>query len=198
MFSSWVKPYYQLSLDVNEKQQEKLFVNNTSSSSLYLVINSSGTPLVDEQPAIAQNLSLDLTFFDLSGKEIDITKIEQGTDFIAEVTIVNPGIMGRLNDMALTQIFPSGWEIINTRLGDYDRSNAGDSPDYQDFRDDRVYTYFDSSPGHKLKFRVLLNASYLGKFYLPAVSCEAMYDNHIQAREPGKWVEVVRAGDGRY
>jgi hypothetical protein len=40
----------------------------------------------------------------------------------------------------------------------------------------------------------MLNPSYLGKFYLPTVSCEAMYDNTINARIAGNWVEVVNNG----
>jgi len=43
---------------------------------------------------------------------------------------------------------------------------------------------------------ILLNASYVGRFYLPSVYCEAMYDNEINARKGGKWVEVVIPGGG--
>ena len=43
-------------------------------------------------------------------------------------------------------------------------------------------------------FRIQLNATYQGKFYLPTVESEAMYDNTINARQPGKWVEVIPAG----
>jgi len=40
-------------------------------------------------------------------------------------------------------------------------------------------------------YRIQLNAAYAGKYFLPAVACEAMYDNRIQASSPGKWVEVI-------
>ncbi len=30
------------------------------------------------------------------------------------------------------------------------------------------------------------------QFYVPAVSVEAMYDGHLQARERGKWIDVVK------
>jgi alpha-2-macroglobulin len=39
--------------------------------------------------------------------------------------------------------------------------------------------------------RVLLNASYQGKFYMPATSVEAMYDDTIYAHKAGRWVEVI-------
>ena len=35
-----------------------------------------------------------------------------------------------------------------------------------------------------------LIATYPGRFYLPAVSCSAMYDASVSALVPGKWVEV--------
>jgi uncharacterized protein YfaS (alpha-2-macroglobulin family) len=60
------------------------------------------------------------------------------------VTISNPGTYGgNLDEMALQNIFPSGWEIINQRLdilGDHLKNSEFD---YQDIRDDRVYTFFD-------------------------------------------------------
>ncbi len=61
---------------------------------------------------------------------------------------------------------------------------------YQDIRDDRVYTYFDLGANQSKTFRVQLNASYAGEFYLPAVVSYAMYDESISARVPGEWVEV--------
>ena len=106
-----------------------------------------------------------------------------------EVTITNPGTKGYLQEMALNQIFPSGWEIHNTRLfGEGEASNAR----YQDIRDDRVYSYYDLISKSSKTFVIQLNATYLGKFYLPTVYSEAMYDNMINARVPGQWVEVVK------
>ncbi len=64
-------------------------------------------------------------------------------------------------------------------------------PRYQDIRDDRVYSYFNLANRTKATFVVLLNASYLGKFYLPGFSCEAMYKGEIAARLGSTWVEVV-------
>jgi len=38
-----------------------------------------------------------------------------------------------------------------------------------------------------------LNAAYLGRYYLPGASVEAMYEATKQARLGGTWVEVVSA-----
>ncbi|MCA6380747.1 MAG: hypothetical protein IM594_07885 [Cytophagales bacterium] len=46
--------------------------------------------------------------------------------------------------------------------------------------------------GRQRTFRVSLTASFSGTFYLPGVSCEAMYDHSVSAKEKGQVVEVVK------
>jgi uncharacterized protein YfaS (alpha-2-macroglobulin family) len=126
----------------------------------------------------------------MNGSVISPLKIEQGKDFKMEVTVSNPGLMGNYNDLAMSLIIPSGWEIHNTRLDNNQTGNYA-TPRYQDLRDDRVYNYFDLAAKQKATFVVLLNASYLGKFYLPGIVCESMYKGQIQARTEGQWINVV-------
>jgi uncharacterized protein YfaS (alpha-2-macroglobulin family) len=64
-------------------------------------------------------------------------------------------------------------------------------PRYQDIRDDRVYSYFALRSKTKSTYVVLLNASYLGKFYLPGFVCEAMYDGEVIATLGSSWIEVI-------
>jgi uncharacterized protein YfaS (alpha-2-macroglobulin family) len=66
---------------------------------------------------------------------------------------------------------------------------------YRDIRDDRVMTYFDLAKEKEKTFEVILNAAYVGKYYLPGTNCEAMYDNRIYSRKAGKYVEVVKPGE---
>jgi uncharacterized protein YfaS (alpha-2-macroglobulin family) len=66
------------------------------------------------------------------------------------------------------------------------------SSDYQDIRDDRVYTYFGLSERQSATYYVMLNAAYTGRYYLPATYCEAMYNSSINAIQKGKWVEVIK------
>lgn len=191
------KPYYQMEIDPGEETRQKISFTNTTDNDLYLSTFSRGIPLTDTNKAISSNLSMNVEYISREKDQINIDKIEQGTDFYAKVTVYNPGHAGNITDLALTQIFPSGWEIINTRMMEDPIINEVSKPDYQDIRDDRVYTYFDLDVNKKRTFVVRLNAAYLGKFFLPAVSCEAMYNNHVTARNTGKWVEVVKPGTGQ-
>ena len=164
---------------------------NNSNGTLFARIIMEGIPAAGEEKEFSNNLNLSASYFTLEGDEIDVTRISQGTDFMAVVTISNPSAVFYKN-LALTQIFPPGWEISNSRMENDDFA-SNDNPEYMDIRDDRIYTYFDLGSNERKTFRVKLNAAYLGKFYLTGVYCEAMYDNSISAMKRGEWVEVVNA-----
>ena len=85
---------------------------------------------------------LKIAYKDLEGNRIDPSRIEQGTDFIAEVKLSTTALYSSYRDLSLTQIFPSGWEIINKRM--YGMPDALNESlfEYRDIRDDRVMTYF--------------------------------------------------------
>ena len=168
-------------------------VSNNAGNVVYARIVNSGKLPVGKEITEQRGLSVQVSFKDLKGKPINVSRLKQGDDFMAEIRVSNPK-NSRLNDIALTQIFPSGWEIVNTRFTDYGSTVESNSR-YTDIKDDRVNFYFDlyrsSKPKTKV-FKVMLNAAYLGKYYLPGVQAEAMYDNDYFVRTKGKWVEVVR------
>jgi hypothetical protein len=96
-----------------------------------------------------------------------------------------------VENIALSQILPSGFEIVNTRYTDFGEATSN-AADYIDIRDDRVNYYFGLKGNETRKFKILVNASYLGSYYLPGLQCEAMYNNDFLARTKGQWVEVVK------
>jgi len=171
----------------------KVSLKNNGNNKLYIRLIQKGQPSSgqDVQSNINPDvLQMRIGYFTLGGKEIDPSKLPQGTDFVAQVNIKNPGKRGRYDNMALTQIFPSGWEILNTRMMNNDEAFKSSESDYRDIRDDRVNTYFSLPEGKEVTYYVMLNAAYAGKYYLPAVYCEAMYNNSITALLKGQWVEV--------
>jgi len=167
---------------------------NKGKNTLFIRVINSGKPAVGQEIPTENNpniLGLRIGYFSLKGELIDPVRLPQGTDFVAQVNVHNPGKRGGYDNLALTQLFPSGWEIINTRLMDNDDIFKPSASDYKDVRDDRVNTYFNLKEGKEATYFVLLNASYIGKFYLPPSYCEAMYDGSISASTQGKWIEVV-------
>ena len=185
-------PLMLVDVPVDGNTNRNIRLKNENKGILYARLISTGQPILGDQTAAANNLKLQVNYKSMDGKSLDVSRIAQGQDFIAEVLITNPGTRGiTYEEMALTQIFPSGWEVHNTRMDNIQTFSNTRRPEYQDIRDDRVYSYFDIQGNKTHIYRVQLNAAYQGRYYLPTVSCEAMYDNTINARQPGQWVEVV-------
>ena len=164
-------------------------VNNKANTVYVSLLNSGVLPLGDEL-AEKRNLSVQVRYTDTNGNKIDVNQLAQGTDFKATVTVSNLKYEW-VRNIALTEIFPSGWEILNTRFTDYGDATTSQA-NFTDIRDDRVNFYFDLGKQKSKTFSVQLNASYLGKYYLPGIQAEAMYDNDYFVRTKGKWIEVVK------
>lgn len=187
-------PVSQHPIAIDGTQKGQIRVENLGDGILYARIVMTGIPVTGDQVTSNNKLNMTVTYKDMSGNTISVEDLEQGTDFMAEVTVQNPSATLAYKDMALTQIFPSGWEIHNMRMDGSAAAFEKDKPTYEDIRDDRVYTYFDVYKNKQKTFTFLLNASYVGKFYMPTVYCEAMYDHTINARRAGRWIEVRKPG----
>ena len=172
------------------KGGNSITVKNEESNTVYVNIINSGILPVGDEKVVQKNLAAITVFKGRNGSILNPSKITQGTDFIAEVTLTNTS-SNSLKDIALTEIFPSGWEIVNTRFTDFG-SFAQNQVNYTDLRDDRANFYFDLKGNETKTLRILLNASFLGRYYLPGVQAEAMYDNDYVVRTKGQWVEVVQ------
>ncbi|MFC2116744.1 alpha-2-macroglobulin, partial [Bacteroidota bacterium] len=184
-------PVVQIKLAADDKSGGNIKLENQGDGVLFVRITMEGTPEAGSESAAQNNLNAAVRYTDMAGNKIDVSRLHQGTDFLVHVSLTNPYGIHLYKDMALTQIFPSGWEIHNTRMDEFSPVHQADLPSYQDIRDDRVYTYFNIRPHNSNTYVIQLNAAYLGRFYLPSVYCEAMYDETVNALIPGRWVEVI-------
>jgi alpha-2-macroglobulin len=184
-------------------------VKNTSKRTLFITLVSHGVRPPGDEAAFASGLSLEVSYTDAQGNVIDVSKLRSGTDLVARITVKNNEAFD-VKNIALIQMVPSGWEILNDRMDNVvtKAERSGDAraqydwyyslyiksrekTEFLDIRDDRVQRYFSLSPNERVTFVTRLNAAYLGKFWLPATSAEAMYDATRNARSAGQWVQVV-------
>jgi alpha-2-macroglobulin len=162
-------------------------IKNTSKMKLYIQVSIRKIPLAGaENFAPSKDLSISVTYLKLDKSAMNIDKVQQGKSFLAMVVIKNKSKDVYMREMALSHLFPSGWEI---HYGDSDEEQST-SARYKDVRDDRVYSYYDLAPGTSKIFTVELIGAYVGRYYLPSIYTEAMYDNRISSMIPGKWVSV--------
>ncbi len=181
-------PIAQVALDPGTVAARRLEVRGSGDARLYARLMSEGVPAPGAERPAFQGLTLAVRTT-VAGGSVDPDTFEQGQDILAEVEVRNPG-RSEYEQLALTHLVPSGWEIRPALLAE-NEARAAPGFDHQDVRDDRVLTYFSLKAGETKVFRVRLNASYIGSFYLPLVKVEAMYDPTVNARTAGRWIRVV-------
>jgi alpha-2-macroglobulin len=173
-----------------KKGTNSIILKNNKDNTIYVRVLSSGILPVGEEKVMQSKLAATITYKNRKGETVNVSKINQGTEFMAEITVRNT-TNEQVNQLALTQIIPSGFEIVNTRFTDFG-SFGNNVADHIDIRDDRTNFYFNLKANETKVYRVLLNASYLGNYYLPGLQAEAMYDNTYVVRTKGQWIEVVK------
>lgn len=173
----------------------QVFLDSDSDvNTVYVSLNSSGVPLVDNRPAKEERIGLTVDWMDENGNSINPSVTRQGTTIYGHFRVKKNTSVSHLRELALVQILPSGWEIENLRLSgdqlpEWTNSLKLNREEYLDIRDDRIMWFF-SLRNEPLDFIVKINVVTQGTFYMPPAVCEAMYSNKYNALQPGRKVEV--------
>ena len=171
------------------KPKHKIEITNENGSPIFVSVTTTKIPLSGTIKSSSNGMKLSVNYKTIEGKAIDVTKLSQGMEFIAQVSVENTSKVDDYKEIALSQLFPSGWELHNHRL--FGAMTESSQVDYQDIRDDRIYSYFNLRKKETKVFNVAISATYQGKFFLPSIYVETMYNNQISARSAGQWVEVL-------
>jgi uncharacterized protein YfaS (alpha-2-macroglobulin family) len=172
------------------KGTNRLTVENTSAEPIYANLTLKGIARMSDQSNEEKGMSMKIRYVTTEMEQVNPVSLEQGTDFMMIVSVTN-NTFSKVTNIALNQMIPSGWEILNTRMYETDYGVKESSYDYRDIRDDRVHTFFSLNSGETKNFVIVLNASYKGEYYHPSVICEAMYTNNFYSRHPGMKVTVT-------
>ena len=159
-----------------------LSVRNTSAEPLYVYVRRPRSrDLV--RCCGARGIEMTVSYSLANGTAVDPSAITHGEDILAHITVRNPQ-KRPLKELALTMGAASGWEFLEMGTGDGAKMN------YLDVRDASVSIYFELNGQESATFPFRINASFEGRYQLPSVILEAMYDAKIRATEPGGWVTV--------
>ena len=192
-FSFYINEGYGESLQLSISSEQDIPV-------LYATLTANGVPLFDESEEKNNNLSLSIDWYDEDGENVDITTVEQGDTFYGVYQVSNTSVVPYIEEIALVQLLPSGWEIENLRLSNgllpewSNEKNLGNE-DYLDIRDDRIMWFFDLDNTRSMDFVVKVNAITSGEYTLPGARCEAMYNNDFVATKEYQKVKVIKSND---
>ena len=160
-------------------------VTHTGQGTLFALLSQEERPVGPDSESLSQGLQLKCVYRDRKGNEVQASRLRQGTDFTAEISVTNPTPLP-VSHLMLTLAVPSGWELLRTSADDPDESY-----DDRDIRDDRVCTCFRLGAGETRTFALPLRSAWAGEFVLPPVTCEAMYDRARHYAQTGGMMVTV-------
>ena len=190
------RPAYHFEIEEGFGEAVEVFLDSTSTvKRAFATLDWDGVPLTDDAGDTSSKLTLEVAWLNDEGMPVDPSELPQGESFRGHFRVRNLTVARNIDEVALVQVLPAGWEIDNPRLSDrtapkwMTRLNLN-REEYMDVRDDRVMWFFDLGKYKELDFVVRLNAVTSGSFMLPATVAEAMYNRDYRATAAGKRVVV--------
>ena len=194
-------------IEFNEKDGKWEYINKNMKqvevlgNNLFVNQYWEGIPINYEQKDESRNIKIERKFYNEKGEEIDVKSLAKGSSFYMELKVLPADDVNGyfyIDNIALTQIIPSGWEIENTRLlgipspSWVEEKVKNNNLEYEDIKDDRVNFFFDFNNYNKQgqSFFIKLNSVSKGKYSLPGARAEGMYNNEYRAYKNGFSVEV--------
>lgn len=172
-----------------------LDVNYSGDRPVWLVQSVTGTRAVDDLPYGGNGLGLTRQILDGKGVPVNLGKIELGDALYVRLTIENKS-GSSIDNLALVDRLPAGFEVENTRLGqgitpDWVVLEDQWSAEHLDLRDDRIAVFGDLYDGQTVQVVYGVRAVTAGSFTEPEAYLEAMYDPRLWARQKGDGVTIV-------
>jgi len=163
-----------------------------SAAGMWLVVRSEGVRPGTTYKVGGNGLSVNRTYRSLDGTEIDVAAagtLSLGDLLFVEVEVTNTS-GAAIQNIALVDRLPAGFEVENPRLSrtiatTWVKHNELWANDFLNMRDDRLEVFGTLQPKESRKVIYTVRAVTSGKFTIPPVEAEAMYDATLWARDKG-------------
>ncbi|MHB8418587.1 MAG: alpha-2-macroglobulin family protein [Myxococcales bacterium] len=163
---------------------------------LYLMLSSEGVRADQSFQEGGEGLRVSRSWLNQDGTPLDFGKHALGDLVFVQIELSNRS-GERVDNVALVDRFPAGWEIENARLGrggltaDWISDDDLWKADYVNLRDDHVEYFGSLGRGETRKVVYLLRAVTAGHFDVPPVEAAAMYDPRLWARSGQQSLDIA-------
>ena len=138
--------------------------------------NITGVPKTSPKPE-RRNVNVECSYYDEAGNAVDLMSPVEHGKIIRVVLSVKPSMT--VNNLALSYLLPSGFELENPRLDDGMNDNETYTGVVSDIRDDRIVLFFGRLDGER-SYGFSMRAVTRGTFKVPQISAMGMYDSSIR------------------
>ena len=174
-----------------------------AAAGMWLVISSEGVRPGSDYKTGGNGMSVARSYKTLDSTELDLAKgtVHLGDLVFVEVEVENTS-GATIQNIALVDRLPAGFEIENPRLGrttkpDWVKDEDQWATDFMNMRDDRIEAFGTLPPHTSKKLVYTVRAVTAGKFTLPPIEAEAMYDATLWARAKGETAVIAGPWTGK-
>ncbi|WP_373768181.1 alpha-2-macroglobulin [Glaesserella sp.] len=182
--------------ELNEESTVRF--ENNSPANAWFAISQTGYP--KQASTQSEGLEIHRRYTDENGQEISEVKLGD----VINVTVSLRALNGIQPDVVVTDLFPSGFEVIwqNKVKTDDDEPDNGEpdeimpllrwDPIHTDVREDRLLNY-GTATEKSMILTYQLKAVNVGQYHLPAIYAESMYNRTVKAQYvPQGTIKIVR------
>ena len=173
-----------------------LNIRATGTGNVYYFWQMQGLSATGEVEEKDNILKVRKQFYDRNGKLIKDKVFRQNDLVVVKITVATTD-GSNVENVALTDMLPAGFEIENPRLTSSSPAvswikNAS-TPDHFDIRDDRINLFTTASRSTKT-FYYLVRAVSRGNFTMGPVSADAMYNGEFYSYNGNGTIKIVKRG----
>ncbi len=182
-----------LTLDLPENSSS-ITLSGTGTGAVYYFWNTSGIKLNNNVKEEDSFMKVRRTYYEYStGREVNYNTVGQGQLLVCKISLT--GMERSAENIVITDMLPAGFEIENPRLStstelQWKPKNPVDVQ-YLDIRDDRLLLFTNLQANSTREFYYMLRVVNKGKFQLPVIGAEAMYDPEFHSYNGAGVMKVV-------
>lgn len=144
----------------------------------YYYWQSGGVPTEAAPAEYTRGIKVSREYLDSEGNRLDINVVPLGEQVVCHIAA--SAVDQNLQNVVISDLLPAGFEIENPRLETspvlswIPRTNSYFA--YKDIRDDRLLLFTNLRPNNSVEFYYSLRAISAGKFAIPPIAAECMYN----------------------
>lgn len=186
------------SLGLSDVKESDGVAKNFGAGTAFLSWSRLDLPKPEEVKAESNGLAIEREYFTATGEKYDFAKAERG-DFVIVRIAVSSDDEREISDLVIEDLLPGAFEgmrsPIDPAVYGWMDSDAHNWVLRHEVRDDRILVFsgkFQMKKDGKYYFHYPVRVVSAGKYAVPGVSVEAMYNPELRARTASAVIEITK------
>ncbi len=182
-----------LTLTSNELNKGNIMLTSSGKGEVYYFWSTEGIKTSQKIKEEDSFMKVRRSYYDYrSGYPVPYNNFKQGQLIVCKITL--EGMSRSAENIVISDLLPAGFEIENPRLSASTelqwKTKNPINVQYMDIRDDRLLLFTDLPRDSKREFYYMLRVVSKGKYQLPVIGAEAMYDPEFHSYNGGGIIQI--------